>query len=675
MPEVISLLSSPPASPARQPATKPAPRLSAQILFGSDDFDSTGDIEFPIEQPAKRRKPSPITGLANDRHYARISLIPGLELSSEPDLPSPILVHSSTRHTGLFSAVEPELDLSSEHDLPPSSAPAKPATTRLGLFGVSEFDEIEFSSSAPPRSKGKSSKVVREVHVLSSDSIGTEDDLLNPRAVQPSAPVFSNRVMKILASSNTRVSEQAAVPQPAPTRIATTTSLKTTKPGWRQDAAVTDDIVVSSPPKAKSKKKPKVTGDASTSAVDKQAERAATKEAREVAKEAEKQRKKDAKLEREKERQRTKDMAEVNKSKANKKETSKEMILEMPGSFEGTTAGNQVEEYMRQHEVPFSYLREEVNLLDGDKHLHGGKLFRWKRKVEATYDEDEGQWVPLTKPRVETIDHVAILIDGSDFASIAIGSNNGDKPDAAPSLDLMKRNLDRHVANLRLQHKDSRLIYLVQGFHGWLKRNENSRNREYAAAVRAQVGHEAASDRPASSQPRKRKQAQSPRQLLAVTADVAEDLQLYLQINHQPLVIHHTTSDAATASQILSFTQSLSSRPYRIAELEHNLKSSSFYMGAGSYKTGEDAEETFCRMLEGQQRVTPSIAQSIASQWPSPRELVVAFRGSDNLMLQDVRKSTNKDGGYSDKRIGPVISRRMFKVFLGRDSEATDGMS
>lgn len=663
MEEVISLLSSSPVGPPRQSKPKPAPRLSAQVLFGSDDFDSTGDIEFPIEQPAKRRKPSPASKPTSTRRHATSSRIPGLEeLFSEPDFPSAGPAKPSPRLADIFNAFEPELEQSSDHDVPPSSAPAKPAKTRIGILDVDDVDEIEFSSSAPARSKGNSCKALPEVYVLSSD--GAEDAC----AEQPSAPAFSERVMRILASSNTPTGEDSAAKEPAAKKTTTKTSQKASRLEPR------DDIVFSSPPKAKSKKKPTTTADASTSSIGKAAERAASKEALKAAKEAEKQQKKDAKVEREKEKQKAKDMAEVNKSKANRKETSKEMILEIPGSLEGTSIGNQVEEYMRQHEVQHSYRREEVNLSDGDRHSHDGKIFRWKRKVAATYDDDEGHWVPLTRARVETAEHLAVFVTGADFASIVFGSHNK-QAEAAPSLSLMKLNLDRHVANLRRQHKGSRLIYLIQGLHAWLKRNENSRNREYAAAVRAQVGDEAAADRPASSQPRKRKQAETQRHLLAVTADVAEDLQLHLQINHQPIVIHHTTSDASTASQILSFTQSLSSRPYRIAELEHNLKSSSFYMGTGSYKTGDDAEETFCQMLEGQQRVTPSIAQSIASQWPSPRDLVVAFRASDNLMLENVRKSTNKDGGYSDKRIGPVISKRMYKVFLGRDPEATDGMS
>lgn len=663
MAEVISLLSSPPGSPIRN-ASKAAPRLSAQAaLYDFDDFDSTGDIEFPIEQAAKRKKPSPAHQPSTTRSNTRKPLIAGLELSSEPDLPSAVSESLPVPNT---RPVNVELDLSSDHDCPPSSAPVK-ASRLSGITGLGDVDEIEFSSSAPvpTRNKGKDSKATRIVHVLSSDSITAENDELDAPQLLPSITSFSSRTMKVLNSINNQNACKNASRQSQSAKV---TAAKTSKHKSTQRASVFDDILVSSPPQSKT------TNAVRSDAAAKEEQRAAAKAAREADKEAEKQRKKDAKLERDREKQKAKDMAEVNRSKTNKKETSKEMMLQMGESIKGTSIGNQVEEYMRQHEVGFSYATEEISLSHSDGNAYPGKLLEWKRRVDATYDEHDGQWVPLTTSRIEPTDHVAILMNGHDFASIAIGPDN-DNADLTPDLETMRNNLDRHVARLRHRHKEARLIYLVQGLHAWVKRNENSKQRDYVAAVRAQMADEEANNRPTSSQSRKRKQAKSSPRLLAVTADVVEDLQLYLQINHQPLVIHHTTSEATTASQILSFTQSLSSRPYRVAELEHNLKSSSFYMGAGAHRTGEDAQETFCRMLEAQQRVTPSIAQSIASQWCSPRELVTAFRNSDNLMLENVRKSTNKDGGYSDKRIGPVISKRMYKVFLGRNPEATDGMS
>lgn len=520
---------------------------------------------------------------------------------------------------------------SSDIDIPPSSAPVNAIRSRSKA--VDDIDDIEFSSSAPL--PGINDDVV---HILSSDGIEAPPVTTNE---------FSERVTKLLGTAE--AVKKSSVRRP----LTKTNSMPLT---GQHDI---DDIVFSSQIKPSQKSGPARPSKDNASSL--------AKQDKEAAKEAEKLRKKEAKAEREREKQKTKDLAEVNKSKANKKDTAKEMILELPGSVQGTSVGNQVEEFMRQHEIRFSYPREDVTL-SSDQHLLVGKIIRWKREVLARYDDDQGQWIPLSQGRIEDIDHVAVLLNGLDFATIALGAAAQDEHVGVPDLPTMKENVDKHVRLMRRRFAGKKLIYLVQGLYAWVKKNDNAKNREYAAAVRAEV------DEPAS-QPKKRKTKAIPRNLFGVTMDVVEDLQLHLQVNHQPVLIHHTTSDSSTASQILSFTQSLSARPYRIAELEHNLKSASFYMGSGQFKTGEDAQETFVKMLENQQRVTPSIAQSVVSRWSSPRELVAAFRRNDNLMLEDVRKSTNKDGGYSDKRIGPVISKRMYKVFLGRDPEATSGMS
>ena len=604
MVQPICISSSPPVSPIKERSfQRPRPIVPKPTLyedFAVGDFDTTSELVY--SPPAKRRK----------------------TVSPEPRS------RPTTRDT--------DFTLSSDWDVPPSSAPVRADSRRQQDVKFDDIDDITFSSSAPQAGPSRT-KRNEAIHIGSSD---TED------RTSPHKQIFSSlalEVLKLKSGEDTSVRSNITVQSKA--RV---------KSSSKARALVDDTIEFSSQPgasQAKRASKTKARNEYGPS----------QKEAKEATKELEKLQKQEAKLEREKEKQRAKDLAEVNKSKANKKETSKEMILELPSELQGLSIGNQVEEYMRQHEVRLTFGREEVTLDEADPWLHLGKVVKWKRKVEAVYNEDEGQWVPTERPRTETEPHVAILLNGLDFAQVAAGKGE------QMTLAKMKENFDLHVTSLRSRFLDARLIYIIQGLYAWIKRNENAKNREYTAAVRAEV-----EDQPAS-QPKKRKTARIAQHLAAVTADAAEDIQLYLQVQHQPLVVHHTTSDASTASQILSFTQSLSARRYRTIELDHNLRSASFYMGSGQFKGGDDAQETFCRMLEEQQRVTPSIAQSIVSGYSSPRELVEAFRRKDNMMLENMRKSTNKDGGYSDKRIGPVISKRMYKVFLGRDPEATSGMS
>jgi len=246
----------------------------------------------------------------------------------------------------------------------------------------------------------------------------------------------------------------------------------------------------------------------------------------------------------------------------------------------------------------------------------------------------------------------------------------------------MKVSLDAHVALMRLRFAECIPIYLIEGLAGWLKKNANAKNRAYTAAVRAQM---AEIDTGSSSlgesggtqtKSRKRKKPSTDTlDLSAITPDVVDDLLLHLQLAHQPILIHQTVSPATTASQISTLTQHLATRPYRLAQLDYNLKSASFCMDSGQVRTGDDARDTFVKMLQEVQRVTPSMAYGIVDKFETVRQLVQGFDRHGNLLLEDVRKSVNKDGGWSDRRLGPMISKRLYKVFMGRDPSTTDGMS
>ena len=100
-----------------------------------------------------------------------------------------------------------------------------------------------------------------------------------------------------------------------------------------------------------------------------------------------------------------------------------------------------------------------------------------------------------------------------------------------------------------------------------------------------------------------------------------------------------------------------------------------FCMDAGQVKTGDDARDTYVKMLQEVQRVTPAMAYGIANLYPNVRALVRAFREEGPLVLEDVKKGANRDGAVTDSRLGPAVSRRLYKVFMGRIEWSTDGIA
>jgi crossover junction endonuclease EME1 len=73
-------------------------------------------------------------------------------------------------------------------------------------------------------------------------------------------------------------------------------------------------------------------------------------------------------------------------------------------------------------------------------------------------------------------------------------------------------------------------------------------------------------------------------------------------------------------------------------------------------------------MLQEMVRITPSVAYGIAAEYPTVQKLVKGLKENGPLALEDCRKTANKDGAFTDKRVGPSISKRVYNVFMSRDA-------
>jgi crossover junction endonuclease EME1 len=95
-------------------------------------------------------------------------------------------------------------------------------------------------------------------------------------------------------------------------------------------------------------------------------------------------------------------------------------------------------------------------------------------------------------------------------------------------------------------------------------------------------------------------------------------------------------------------------------------------MESGQVKTGDGAADTFLRMLQEMVRITAPVAYGIAAEYPTVQRLVKGFRENGPLALEDCKKTANKDGAFTDKRVGPSISKRVYNVFMCRDAGSWD---
>lgn len=664
MPEIISLLSSPLKSPlaksnARVSPKKATSRKDAIFDLNSDDYRSSGfsdELDFPITQPAKRRKVTPKGVGIGPGSTSRAQEKPIHLLSDDNDLPT---LSSLVKSKKLAASLVYDLDgIDSDPIVFTSSAP----DVRTGKKRVSKTNVLDFSDDLPDDIFGGSGSFSLSQPTASISG----RQYLSERTANSLANIgveSSNNGAKPNSSKNKGVGESAALAKSSKTKVAS-------------NAVFSEDLEISSAPLLQSTRPAKISKLTETEKKTRAVNRAAAKTSRDQEKEAEKECKRIAKELKDKEKQEAADRAEVNKSKIDKKYSTPEMIVDMSRGMEGKGVGNQVVEYMKQLGVETTFSDEEVDLLGGpqEEDTSTGNVVKWRRKVKARYNDDLGHWEPLETSRVDKERHILIHLTAVEFAGLAGRDTSNIQERRSISEDAMAKRLDSHISSLRRKHKDCNPIYLIEGLAAWLRKNKNAKNRAYAAAVRAQDPSEDNSAAPTSSQARKKKKASDSADLSFIDEDIAEGLLLHLQVRHQVL-IHQTTCPAASAEWIKNFTEHVSTIPYRHERMLMNDGGAAFCMDVGQVKTGDDPLDTYVKMLQEVQRVTPSMAYGIANNHPNVQALVGAFKKEGPLLLEDVKKSANKDGAVTNSRLGPAVSKRLYKVFTGLNPLSTDGIA
>ncbi|KAG7437869.1 Crossover junction endonuclease eme1 [Fusarium oxysporum f. sp. raphani] len=363
------------------------------------------------------------------------------------------------------------------------------------------------------------------------------------------------------------------------------------------------------------------------------AERAREKEAKAAAKEVEKETKrrekqeaKEAKL---REKERTAALAEVNKLRTDKKVSTPEMMVDIPSSLNATVT-TELQTMLEPFDVQYTIWNSPVD-----------NVIKWRRKVRSRYNDEIGLWEPIPL-RLEDEKHALVVMHADEFVKLAQDDQ-----------------ISTHVGKMQRHFADHSLVYLIEGLTPWMRKNRNLRNRQFTSNVRAQEA--------AASTAGRRRNNPLPEY---VSEELIEDALLQLQVMHEVL-IHHTMIPMETAEQILTFTQHISTIPYR-KQRDIATLGAGFCMESGQVKTGEDAKDTYVRMLQEIVRVTAPIAYGVAAEFGTVSSLVRGLEERGPTLLEGVKKSANKDGAFTDRMVGQAVSRRMYKVFTGVDETSTD---
>ncbi|KAL4965551.1 uncharacterized protein BDV14DRAFT_208753 [Aspergillus stella-maris] len=378
-------------------------------------------------------------------------------------------------------------------------------------------------------------------------------------------------------------------------------------------------------------------------------EREATKAQRDREKQLEKERKQKLKEAKAKDKQLAADIAQVNRLKVEKKDSTPEMILDLSSSFKEISVGNQTLEYMRLLGVEHTFFDSSIR-----------NVVKWRRKMKARYNRTLGYWEPCEQ-FIREEEHVLCLLTAQEFVDMVTSTLNSDTPDAPNDLEL-------HVLRLKSAYPNCTPIYLIEGLTAWMRKNTNSRNRAYQAEFRRNLNEVQGTQSTQTTSTSRRKKTNKP-ETAPIDDDTIEDALLSLQISHNCL-IHQTTAPPDSAEWLKTFTEHISTVPYRRERINDN--DSAFCMDTGQVKPGENASDAYVRMLQEVSRVTASMAYGIANEYPSVMELLRGMRRNGPALLEDVKKSANRNGALTEARVGPAASRRLYKVFMSLDPASTD---
>lgn len=644
--------------------------------YSSDDFDITGDLEggndddgplFLDNRPSKRRRlsespfGSPVFGKAISnltRPVASTSII-----SSRP----------TTRRSPPLAPRQASADVIELFSSPIGSPiiPQRRATTttKTDTFldgGISDSSVSNpFLSSSPRPPKAKKPSIPQATKGKEKDAPFGGRPWVSPKKSAAWDPISSSAP----ASNGARSSPPARPLQRSRSDVIT---LDDSDPGLSSDPASDDEfpddlgkIKAMKPkrrqqpsnrcrpanPKATSAR-PRASAAPKKTAEEREGERARKKLEKDLAKEAAKREKELEKERRAREKQQTAALAEVNKVRTDKKVSTPEMLVDLPQSLPETTR-LQAELLLHDLEVDFHPWTSPVD-----------NVVKWRRKVRARYDESLGHWEPVPM-FVQDEKHAMAILTAAQFVDLVVANQpGGDSPQGTESLA-------SHIARMKLHFPSHTLIYLIEGLNPWLRKNRTVRDRHFQVAVRSALPQPQAQDS-ASPTTSRRKKATTPKAAAVyIDEDLIEDALLSLQVHHRTL-IHHTALPLETARQIAVFTQHLSTLPYRKVKDAINSTSAGFCMEAGQVKTGDGPRDTYVRMLQEITRVTAPIAYGVVGEFGSVGELVRGLEGGGPLRLEDVRRCADREGTAGERRVGQAVSRRVWKVFTGRDEGSMD---
>ncbi|XP_065283824.1 crossover junction endonuclease EME1 isoform X1 [Dermacentor albipictus] len=125
------------------------------------------------------------------------------------------------------------------------------------------------------------------------------------------------------------------------------------------------------------------------------------------------------------------------------------------------------------------------------------------------------------------------------------------------------------------------------------------------------------------------------------------------------------------AEYLAKFTRALAERPHREAKQSRPLQ----HLAPGSLSKHDSLRRTWQAQLEQFASVSRDVAEAIVCRYPGPKLLLQAFQACKNraegeTLLADIQVRRGAGALQSTRRVGPVVSGRIYRFFLATDQHA-----
>ena len=405
---------------------------------------------------------------------------------------------------------------------------------------LDEDDPIVFTSSAHPSNTVSLSVAEsrKEDHLKGDESDDSlPKDILQPAPRRSNKANISAKTAAFIASLNVANSRPKATNRRNKLGEKISTEERIWLQGGSNGASLSEDGITSTPADHVKPKRRKLTEEERMArATEKEKvkeakalQRELSREEKAKEREEDKERKRLLREKKAKDKQDAAAVADVNRSKIDKKDSTPEMIVDLPASFDGSGLYEKTREFMKNLNVDTTLYQSSM-----------ANVVKWRRKTKARWNADAEHWEPLERMAILDEKHILCFMSAKEFASLAMATHDDE-------------DVQTHVTKLKSAYIDCIPIYLIEGLQALLNKSKTTVNRAYRAQVLALAQDQ--TERQPSGQ-RKRPLPE------LVDEDKVDDALLHMQVIDECLV-HHTSDAGESAEWIANFTQQISTIPYR----------------------------------------------------------------------------------------------------------------